>query len=86
MLSWMLKLQSQTEIYISAVQTMYIRHYIKDAFEGDFNLIVEEYPFYQMLTPRMQTDLINHLFKDFKDTFIHFLGPCEQGFQNELVI
>ena len=52
----------------------------------DFNLIVEEYPFYQMLTPKMQTSLINTIFKDFKQQFIHFFGPCEQGFVNECII
>jgi len=24
----------------------------------DFNLVIEEFPFYQQITPKMQTDLI----------------------------
>jgi len=39
-----------------------ISKYIEEAMLFDFNLIVEEYGFYQQLTPRLQTDLISSVF------------------------
>ena len=30
--------------------------------------------------------MINHIFKDFTEKFSHFLGACEEGFKNELII
>jgi hypothetical protein len=31
---------------------------IEDSMAFDFNLMIEEFPFYQMITPKMQTELI----------------------------
>lgn len=59
---------------------------IEDAFMNDFNLIIEEGPFFEMLTPRMQSDLVNTLFEDFEKDFSHFFDSCEQGFINEFII
>jgi hypothetical protein len=33
-----------------------------DAMAFDFNLIIEEFPFYQVLPPKLQTCLISELF------------------------
>jgi hypothetical protein len=35
-----------------------IRKYVEQAFLYDFNLVIEEFQFYQQITPKMQTDLI----------------------------
>ena len=39
---------------------------VEDAFEYDFNMLIEEYDFYYGLSPKMQTNLVNFLFFDFK--------------------
>jgi hypothetical protein len=49
-------------------------------------MIIEEYEFYQKLTPRMQTELISYLFKDFRNNFKHLFDWCEEGFVNSLII
>lgn len=65
-----------------------IRKYVEQAYKYDFNLIVEEFPFYQQITPQMQTKLIQmtQTFKDFEKNFEHFFDECERGFTNELII
>jgi hypothetical protein len=65
-----------------------INRFVRDAFQHDFNLIVEEFAMYQMLPPKMQTELMETLdsFKQFKLKFDHFFGSCEQGFCNEFII
>ena len=52
----------------------------------DFNMVIEEYPFYNYLTPRMQSDLIELVFEEFIQKFEHFFGQCEKGFRNEFTI
>lgn len=54
----------------------------------DFNLVIEEFQFYQQITPKMQTELIQstRTFKDFEKTFSHFFDECERGFTNDLII
>ena len=54
----------------------------------DFNLVIEEFPFYQQITPKMQTDLIQSTkqFQDFERCFNHFFDECERGFSNEFII
>ena len=49
-------------------------------------MIVEEFCFYQMLTPKMQTELILQLFDNFIARFDYFFKGCETGFRNEFVI
>ena len=57
-----------------------------DACRFDFNMIVEEFDLYQSLSPKLQTELIELLFKKFINRFKYFFGPCEIGFRNEFVI
>lgn len=54
----------------------------------DFNLVIEEFTFYQHLTPKMQTELIQSTktFREFEKSFNHFFEECERGFTNELII
>ena len=42
---------------------------VEEAFDLDFNIIIEDFDFYYKLTPKMQTDLINFFFQDFKKEF-----------------
>ena len=51
-------------------------------------MVIEEFQFYQQITPKMQTELIQstRTFKDFEKTFNHFFEECERGFTNELII
>ena len=57
-----------------------------NCFRYDHNLITEEFNFYEMLAPSMQTDLVNFLFQDVLDRFSHLFAFCELGFRNELII
>ena len=59
---------------------------MQDAFLHDFNLIIEEFNFYQQIPPKMQTKIMNTIFKDFQIQFRHFFEYCERGFVNELII
>ena len=87
MLTWLRKLQMKGEgMYISAATYSNIDHCVQDAFLHDFNMIIEEFPFYKMLDKKMQTGLVQLIFKDFVEKFRHFLGPCEDGFTNEFII
>ena len=63
-----------------------ILHHVDNAFLFDHNMIVEEFGFYQSLTPKDQTRLTNFIFKDFIKTFIAFFEPCENGFKSEFLI
>jgi len=60
---WTLKIE-KCVLYRFIPSGMYynISKYIEEAMLFDFNLIVEEYGFYQQLTPRLQTDLISSVF------------------------
>lgn len=59
---------------------------VEDAFYDDFNMIVEEFQFYQQLTPKQQSVLINEVFGSFIKKFDHFLGSWEEGFKNEFIV
>ena len=59
---------------------------IEVAFEFDYDMIVDEYNFYQMLPPRYQTELVNLLFSEFKEKFSHFFEGLEDGFTNEIIM
>ena len=47
---------------------------------------MEEFKFYQLLTPKMQTQVIDTIFKDFKLNFRYFFDPLDRGFVNEAII
>ena len=66
MLYFLRKLQLRGEgRFLTAIQYSNIDHHVQDAFLYDFNMIVEEFPFYQMLNGKMQSELVNLVFKDF---------------------
>lgn len=53
---------------------------------NDFNLIIEEGPYFDRLAPKMQTELVKSLFGDFMKKFTHFFDSCETGFMNECIV
>ena len=86
---WIKKIEkSNRELHIQPSLYNDIREYVEQAFLHDFNLVIEEFPFYQQLTPKMQSDLIakTKVFKDFEQNFRHFFEECERGFINEMII
>ncbi len=59
-------------LYFKIVRNM------EDSFLTDFNMIIEEYSFYQKLTPKMQNELIKAIFPAFHKQFSKSLfNSCE---------
>ena len=84
---WINKLQrSNKPLHLPPLLYSQIRSYVRDAFMYDFNILIEEYDFYNQIPPKMQTIIINSIFWDFKRFFKHFFEQCENGFTNELII
>ena len=86
---WIKKIEKSNKPYhIQPSLYNEIRKYVEQAFLFDFNLIIEEFEFYDQITPKMQTDLIQNIkvFRDFEKSFSHFFEECERGFTNELII
>lgn len=54
-----------------------MRHDLMKSFEHDTNLLATEFDFYWKLTPKMQTELIRHLFESFLTNFSLFLDGCD---------
>ena len=81
-----MKLELADERHISPVLYRDIMRNVEDAFSLDYNMLIEEFNFYHMLPPKMQTDLVEFLFHDFKSKFAAFFDPCEVGFTNELIV
>ena len=63
-----------------------IRKNLEDAFEYDFNVIIEEFHFYQNLSPHLRSELMVELFGPFEKKFNLFFGELERLFINEIVI
>ena len=56
---WIKKIEkSNKPFHIQPTLYNDIRIYVEQAFLYDFNLVIEEFPFYYQITPKMQTDLI----------------------------
>ena len=63
-----------------------IRKNLEDAFEYDFNVIIEEFHFYQNLSPHLRSELMIELFGPFEAKFHLFFGELERLFINEVII
>lgn len=63
-----------------------IKKYVEEAFLHDFNMIIEEFPFYHHISPKMQTELTTIIFGDFINNFKAYFAYCERGFINELIV
>ena len=53
---------------------------------SDFNIIIEEYQFFEMISPKLQTKLIELMFQDFIKNFGKFFQKMEQNFINKIVV
>ncbi len=63
---WIKKIEkSNTGFHIQPSLYNDIRKNVEQAFLYDFNFIVEEFQFYQQVTPKMQTDIIQNV-KEFR--------------------
>lgn len=49
-------------------------------------MILEEFTFYQKLTPKQQTAVVKEIFGQFIKRFDHFLGSWEEGFRNQFIV
>jgi len=86
---WIKKIEkSNKPMHIQPTLYNDIRKYVEQAFMFDFNLLIEEFGFYQVFSPKIQTELILNtgMFKDFERSFNHFFEECERGFINEMII
>lgn len=58
---WIKKIEkSNKPLHIQPTLYSDIRKYVEQAFKYDFNLVIEEFTFYQQITPKMQTELIQN--------------------------
>ena len=85
---WIRKMEkSQDDEHVPPVMYRDIVNHVENALSMDYNMIIEEYHFYPLITPKMQTELINFLFQtEFIDEFRLFFEHCEVGFKNELIV
>ena len=84
---WILKIEKSLESkYIHCGLYETILSTIELAMMSDFNMIIEEYNFYNQLTPRLKNDVIHALFTDFIEEFEKFFSYCGVGFRNEFII
>lgn len=63
-----------------------MRKNLEDAFEYDFNVIIEEFTFYHNLSPQLRSYLAIELFGPFESQFHLFFGELERLFINEVII
>ena len=56
------------------------------SFSSDHNMIVEEFEFYQQLSPKMQSEVVEFLFSDTIQKFWSSFAFFEKGFRNECII
>jgi len=75
---WIKKLQEANSSicnnYLPASLYLNISETVQEAFKNDHNLIIEQFGFFQQLSPKMQTEVINLIFADFKHDFHFFFS------------
>lgn len=84
---WILKIEKSVEdkyLHCGLYET--ILSTIELAMMNDFNMIIEEFYFFNQLTPRLKNDVIHLLFTDFMEEFEKFFCYCGVGFRNEFII
>jgi len=84
---WLLRLENcnpddkiPNELYFD------IKEFIEDAFVYDYNLIIEEFDFYNELPAQIQNSISESLFKTFKQQFSQFFMNTDVGFQHNLIV
>ena len=84
---WLLRLENcNAQEKIPNRMYQLIKEFIQDAFIYDYNLIIEEFSFYQELPSDLQNQISDSLFKTFKTQFSNFFINTELGFQNQLIV
>ena len=63
-----------------------LKEFIQDAFIYDYNLIIEEFNFYNELPAQIQNQISESLFKSFKNQFSNFFLNTDIGFQHQLIV
>ena len=53
---------------------------------NDFDLVLNEYDFYNQLTTKMQTELVKHTFYKFLNLFQPVFKGCNETFVNRIVL
>ena len=86
---WVKKIEKSNKPYhMSPSLYNEVLRYIETAIHYDFNLIVEEFPFFKQFPQKLQTEVIQStaMFKEFERSFSHFFEECERGFINEVIV
>ena len=86
---WIKKIESSNKPYnIQPYLYHDIKKYINQAFLYDFNLMELEFPFFNELPSKIQTELVygTHQFRQLLKHFDHFFEECENGFINEIIM
>lgn len=84
--TWTLKLEKSVPHYLPCGLYSNIKETVWVAMQFDHNILIEEFDFYSMLTPRLQTELVEKLFNDLIEQLDGFFRFCEIGFRNEFII
>jgi hypothetical protein len=87
---WIGKIEkSKKDSYIKTQLYQDMTRYVEEAFLYDNNMIIEDFPFYQMLSPRLQTKFIDSLFDTdtFRQNYQHiFVEKWERNYINSLIM
>lgn len=85
--SWLMVLEkSNFPKSIPADLYQEIKHCLHCSFESDFNMIIEEFDFYQKLSPALQQNLVMTIFPEFIFKFRELFNGCERQFTSNLVM
>lgn len=84
---WMVKLERcNWPRSLDPERLIAIRKNLENAFRYDFNVIIEEFDFYEHLSPQLRTKLVIELFGPFESKFHLFFGELDRLFINEVII
>jgi hypothetical protein len=85
--NWTLKIEkSVPDKFMPCGLYFNIRETVWVAMLYDYNMMIEEYDFYNQLPPRMQNALVNILYRDAIEWFEMFFDNCQNGFRNEFIV
>lgn len=85
--NWTLKIEKSVPYkYMPCGLYFNIRETVWVAMLYDYNMMIEEFDFYNQLPPRMQHDLVNVLYRDAIEWFDKFFDFCQKGFRNEFIV
>ena len=84
---WMMHLE-KCNLSVSMPNKMYesVKESLEVSFRRDFNMIIEEYGFYEKLAPSLQHKLIQYLFPDFINAFSDLFEGCQNDFMIRMLV